>query len=82
MKRSYKIYVDDSISEEELKKLLGDKIILAETDDTLPPPSNGEAVAKLMDEMAKKGGLTSFGDNPMEWQREQRKDRELPFRDE
>lgn len=28
-----------------------------------------------------KGGDVSYIENPMEWQREQRKDRELPFRD-
>ncbi|MFN0201317.1 MAG: hypothetical protein ACKVTZ_07340 [Bacteroidia bacterium] len=28
-----------------------------------------------------KGGNTSYIENPMEWQREQRKDRNLPFRD-
>lgn len=82
MKRTYKIYVDDSVSEEELKKLLGDKIILAENENTLPPPSDGKALAKLMEEIAKEGGLTSFGENPVKWQREQRKDRKLPFRDE
>ncbi len=81
MKRSYKIYVDDSMSEEELKKLLGDKIILAESDNTLPPPSDGKKLAEILQKIANEGGFESFGDDPVKWQKEQRKDRKLPFRD-
>lgn len=31
--------------------------------------------------IVEKGGNVSYIENPMEWQREQRKDRDLPFRD-
>jgi hypothetical protein len=43
--------------------------------------SNREKIATdlidLLEECAGKGGLKSFGDNPSQWQREQRKDKAL-----
>lgn len=42
---------------------------------------NGPVMAAIMEEFAARGGPTSFGD-PVEWQREQRKGRPLPGRDE
>ncbi|HYG14464.1 MAG TPA: hypothetical protein VEC12_01845 [Bacteroidia bacterium] len=76
--------MDDSITEEELKKILGDKIIL-EDENKLPPATDGKKLAKLLRKIVNEGGLTSFPkdiDGIIEWQREQRKDRKLPFRDE
>jgi hypothetical protein len=46
-----------------------------------PKPPNGQELAKLLEQMATEGVAAAFGD-PLEWQREQRKDRPLPGRDE
>ena len=45
------------------------------------PESDGAAAAAILAEIAARGGLTEFGD-PLEWQREVRKDRPLPGRDD
>lgn len=81
MKRSYTILVDDNMSEEELKKILSkNNISLADGND-LPEPTDGKELAELLREIASQGGLKSFGD-ASEWQREERKDRKLPFRED
>lgn len=45
------------------------------------PPSDGAAMADILAEIAARGGLKEFGD-PLEWQREVRKDRPLPGRED
>ena len=47
---------------------------------TLDAVASGDAVADAMEVFAAAGGPSGFGD-PVEWQREQRIDRELPGRD-
>lgn len=49
------------------------------------PTSNGQKLFEIMEAFAARGGQTSFPTDPdelVEWQREQRKDRPLPGRDE
>jgi hypothetical protein len=45
------------------------------------PRSDGVAAAAILAEIAAKGGISAFGD-PLEWQREVRKDRPLPGRED
>lgn len=42
---------------------------------------NGAAIARIMSKMAARGAFSEIED-PSEWQRQTRKDRPLPFRDE
>lgn len=44
--------------------------------------NRSEELYKLMEEMAKDGGLFQSIEDPVAWQREQRKDRALPGREE
>lgn len=44
--------------------------------------SNGAAMAAALEAIAKAGGPTGFPEDVVEWQREERKDRPLPGRDE
>lgn len=64
---------------EDLARKLGLKISKRNT--SLKDKNNGAKMAKLMAKMAKKGGIKSIPD-PAAWQREIRKDRILPGRDE
>jgi hypothetical protein len=45
------------------------------------PPPNGDAIARICERMASRNALPSIKD-PSAWQREIRKDRPLPGRDE
>jgi hypothetical protein len=45
------------------------------------PPSDGRAMMAALEKIAARGGPTGFGD-PVEWQREVRRDRPLPGRDD
>ncbi|HEX8912042.1 MAG TPA: hypothetical protein VF796_06750 [Humisphaera sp.] len=51
------------------------------TGQTALPPSDGEAMMAALEEIAARGGPKGFGD-PVEWQREVRRDRPLPGRDD
>lgn len=44
--------------------------------------SNGAAMVAALEAIAKAGGPTSFPEDVVAWQREERKDRPLPGRDE
>jgi len=44
-------------------------------------PKIGEKEREQHLQIITRGGDMSYIENPMEWQREQRKDRDLPFRD-
>lgn len=58
-----------------LTQRIGLKLITSFT-----PPMAAKERENLLEIIAK-GGNMSYIENPMEWQREQRKDRSLPFRD-
>jgi hypothetical protein len=55
------------------------QIVVLEPVSPLPPPSQGEAMAAALKQIADMGGLPSIGD-PAAWQKDTRKDRELPGR--
>jgi len=42
---------------------------------------DGARVAELFEQLAKSGNVAKLIPDPVAWQREQRKDRKLPFRD-
>ena len=62
---------------EDLAKKLGLKILSRREKATT---NNGAELAKLMQELADKGGIKSIPD-PEKWQNEVRKDRQLPGRE-
>lgn len=88
MLKAYKATLDGDRLEWEAGKRpylrSGAKVIVTILDEPSPPvipPSNPTAVAEALDKIAKMGGIHSFGD-PLEWQRDVRKDRPLPGRDD
>lgn len=43
--------------------------------------TNGQKVAELLEQIAERGSAAKLIPDPVAWQKEQRKDRKLPFRD-
>lgn len=78
-----KVRVNEELDYEELKEILSKQNVFV-IEDELPASSvnNGKKLAEILEKIASEGGLESFPDDISEWQREQRKDRKLPFRDE
>lgn len=66
---------------EELAKKLGLSTLVLTTTKKSSSKNNGEELYKLMKEKAKAGGIKSI-DDPLEWEREQRKDKPLYGREE
>lgn len=84
MKRRMKIEIEleDNINYDELKEMLEkNNIHVVSGSGQLPPPSDGKKLAEILERIANEGGLESFPKDASEWQREQRIDRKLPFRD-
>ena len=84
MHYTYTIEVEDEGAIEKLKSIAEENGIslLVKKDFLSEALSNsGQRLATALNEISLQGGLKSFGDNPSEWQREQRKDRSLTGRD-
>lgn len=55
--------------------------ILQQNDQASDKKSSGPKMAEILERLAKTGGIQEITD-PVLWQKETRKDRKLPFRDE
>jgi hypothetical protein len=84
MHYTYTIELENENAIEKLKSIAAQNgIPLLVKKKILPGNLNdsGERLASALNEISAQGGLKSFGSNPSEWQREQRKDRSLTGRD-
>ncbi|MEQ8472107.1 MAG: hypothetical protein RIC35_13025 [Marinoscillum sp.] len=73
-----------SDDEQAIKKVkeLAESLDMPVEEESTGTSSKRQKLANLLRKWHKQGGLITSIDDPVEWQREQRKDRKLPFREE
>ncbi|MFA0965026.1 hypothetical protein AB9P05_24670 [Roseivirga sp. BDSF3-8] len=76
-KKKLTLYFDNEEDMEEVRHVAESMGAYVSTSDA----SSKESVFDILDEWHSKGGLTTNIKDPVAWQREQRKDRKLPYRD-
>lgn len=84
MNYAYTIEVEDEEAIEKLKSIAAENgidISVKRKEKIQKSKKSGELLAAALNEVALKGGLPSFGD-ASEWQRQQRKDRNLTGRED